>query len=246
MYNPKGNGKEKAIQAVQFFEAEPPAHLRGIVHRFLELKTEGPLPDDYRFHALPDACTYIVFDQRDKNIAGITKLQASSEELNLGKAFHFINIRFLPGVWQVERAPIGYGMVESPYSGKLPLAETNRALSKLDFAEKQSLLSEFVEMLIDNSLVVANPVTEKIFQNIDDIYCVADMAEVAKLSTRQLQRVLKRTTGFAPHDFLKVLRLQQALKDEPSLSYADQSHFIHSFRKATGYTPGKYSKKFDV
>jgi len=29
-------------------------------------------------------------------------------------------------------------------------------------------------------------------------------------------------------------------------SYADQSHFIHSFRKATGYTPGKYSRKFDV
>lgn len=246
MYNPKGNGKEKAIQAVQFFEAKPPAHLRGIVHRFLELKTVRPLPDDYRFHALPDACTYVVFDQLDLSVAGVTKLRASSEELNLGKAFHFINIRFLPGVWQVECAPVAYGMVEGPYSGELPLAATNRALSKLDFAEKQSVLSEFVEMLIDNIFVVANPVTERIFLNIDDIYSVADMAEVAKMSTRQLQRVLKRTTGFSPHDFLKVLRLQQALKDEPSLSYADQSHFIHSFRKATGYTPGKYSKKFDV
>ncbi len=72
------------------------------------------------------------------------------------------------------------------------------------------------------------------------------MAEIAALSPRQLQRTLKRTTGFAPHDFLKVLRLQQALKEEPSLTYADKSHFIHSFRKATGYTPGKYAKKFDV
>jgi len=57
---------------------------------------------------------------------------------------------------------------------------------------------------------------------------------------------LKSTTDFAPHDFLKILRLQQSLNGEDTWSYADQSHFIHSFRKATGYTPGKYAKKFDV
>lgn len=246
MYNPKGNGKEKTVQTVQFVEAEPPGHLRGIVHRFLEIKTEGTLSDDYRFHALPDACTYIVFDQLNTKIAGITKLRASSEELNLGKAFHYINIRFLPGVWQSGREQVDYGMVDNPYSGDLPLIDMNHKLSKRDFAAKQSVLSELVETLIESKLVVANPVTEKIFQRLDEIYSVSDMAAASNLSPRQLQRTLKRTTGFAPHDFLKVLRLQQALNGNPSLSYADQSHFIHSFRKATGYTPARYSRKFDV
>lgn len=246
MYDPKGNGKEKTVQAVQFVEVEPPGYLRGIVHRYLEIKTECPLADDYRFHALPDACTYIIFDQLDPEIAGVTKLRASSEELNLGKAFHYINIRFLPGVWQRDREPVGYGMVDNPYSGDLPLIDTNHALSKRGFAATQPVLSELVERLIDSKLVVANPVTEKIFQHLDEIYSVSDMAAVSELSPRQLQRTLKRTTGFAPHDFLKVLRLQQALNGDPSLSYADQSHFIHSFRKATGYTPGRYSRKFDV
>ena len=246
MYNPKGNGKEKTVQSVEFVEVEPPSHLRGIVHRFLELKTEGTLLDDYRFHALPDACTYIVFDQLDTKIAGVTKLHASSEELNLGKAFHYINIRFLPGVWQGGREPVDYGMVDTPYSGDLPLIDINHDLSKRDFAAKQSVLAELVESLIDSKLVVANLVTEKIFQHLDEIYSVSDMAAASDLSPRQLQRTLKRTTGFAPHDFLKVLRLQQALNGEPSLSYADQSHFIHSFRKATGYTPGRFSRKFDV
>ena len=246
MYNPKGNSKEKTAQSVQFVETEPPSHLRGLVHRFLELKTDGMLVDDYRFNALPDACTYIVFDQLDTKIAGVTKLRASSEELNLGKVFHYINIRFLPGVWQSGREPVDFGMVDNPYSGDLPLIEINRNLSKGDFAEKQSVLAEFVESLIDSEMVVANLVTEKIFQHLDDIYSVSDMAAAANLSPRQLQRTLKRTTGFAPHDFLKVLRLQQALNGDPSLSYADQSHFIHSFRKATGYTPGRFSRKFDV
>jgi AraC-like DNA-binding protein len=246
MYDPKGNGKEKAVQSVQFVEVEPPRHLRGIVHRFLELKTDDALVDDYRFHALPDACTYIVFDQLKPKIAGVSKLRAESEEFNLGKAFHYVNIRFLPGVWQGVGAPVAYGMVDTAYSGDLPLIDINHELSKRDFVDQQLVLSELVEMLIESKLVAVNPVTEKIFQNLDEIHTVSDMAAVSDMSPRQLQRTLKRTTGFAPHDFLKVLRLQQALNGNDTWSYADQSHFIHSFRKATGYTPGKYSRKFDV
>jgi AraC-like DNA-binding protein len=246
VYDPKGNSKEKTAKAVRFSEVEPPDHLRGIVNRFLEIQTDGTLSDDYRFHALPDACTYIVFDQLDAKISGVTKLRASSEELNLGRTFHYINIRFLLGVWQNGRINVAHGMVNDIYDGDLPLGATNKRLKIVDFTAKQPILSELVEQLIENKIVVANPITEKIFQNIDDIYSVADMAEVSNISARQLQRTLKQTTGFTPHDFLKILRLQQALNGEPSLSYADQSHFIHSFRKATGYTPGRFSKKFDV
>ncbi|MGB7317600.1 MAG: AraC family transcriptional regulator [Planktotalea sp.] len=246
MYDPKGNGKEKAVQKVQFREAEPPSHLRGIVHRFLELKTDGTLPDDYRFHALPDACTYIVFDQLDPNVTGVSKLRAESEEFNLGKAFHFVNIRFLPGVWLNSSEPIEYGLLDAAYSGELPLVEVNSDLGQLGFEDQQSVLTELVETLMKSGHLAPNPITEKIFQNLDDIYSVADMAEVSGISSRQLQRNLKKTTGFSPHDFLKVLRLQQALNGRDTWNYADQSHFIHSFRRATGYTPGKYAKKFDV
>ncbi len=246
MYDPKGNSKEKTAELVTFTEQAPPEHLRTVVHRFLSLKTDQPLPNDYRFHALPDACTYIVLDQRNPKIAGITKLRASSEELNLGKTFHYINIRFLPGVWQRDQIEPDHGMINSAYSGDLPLIATNTSLKGKSLEQAQPHLITLVEHLIATNLLVPNPVTEKIFSNLDDIHTVADMAELSEKSPRQLQRILKHTTGLAPHDFLKVLRLQQALSGEPSLSYADQSHFIHSFRKATGYTPGKYAQKFDV
>lgn len=246
MYDPKGNGKDKDVQAVQFVEIEPPSHLRGIVHRYLELKTDGVLAQDYRFHALPDACSYIVFDQLDARITGVSKLRAASEEFNLGRQFHFVNIRFLPGVWQDSREEVAYGMLDQPYKGDLPLVAINRDLATLDFADMVPLLDRLVDRLLQAGLVAPNPVTELIFQHLDDIHTVADMAEIVALSPRQLQRTLKRTTGFAPHDFLKVLRLQMALNGNDTWSYADQSHFIHSFRKATGYTPGKYARKFDV
>jgi len=69
---------------------------------------------------------------------------------------------------------------------------------------------------------------------------------LAGLSTRQLQRTLKQTTGFSPHDLLKVLRIQQSFKRHYLDLYADQSHYIHAFRTATGYTPARYLKKFGV
>jgi transcriptional regulator GlxA family with amidase domain len=95
-------------------------------------------------------------------------------------------------------------------------------------------------------LVVRNLLTERILAKLDDIRTVADMAEVASISARQLQRNLKKTTGFSPHDLLKVLRIQQSFKQHYLDLYADQSHYIHSFRKITGYTPAKYLDKFDV
>jgi AraC-like DNA-binding protein len=95
-------------------------------------------------------------------------------------------------------------------------------------------------------LVVENIVTQSILKNLDSIQSVVDMARVAGLSPRQLQRTLKESTGFSPHNLLKVLRLQKSFKTHYLDLYSDQSHFIHSFRKITGYTPSDYNRKFDV
>jgi AraC-like DNA-binding protein len=89
-------------------------------------------------------------------------------------------------------------------------------------------------------------VVSRILENLNEIRTVADMAEAAHLSSRQLQRNLKETTGFSPHDFLKILRVQQSFRHDYLAYYADQAHYIHSFRRITGYTPSRYTKKFDV
>jgi AraC-like DNA-binding protein len=246
MYSPIRDGIEKTVQSVRYTEAKPPGHLSGLVHCFWELKTDRALADNFCLHALPDACVNILFNQADTNIAGVTALRTTYEVLNLGKSFHYVGIQFLPGVWQGSPQEIVDHYVGTPYLGDLPLIETSNELAKLDFLAKQPVLSQLVQWLIDEGLVVANHVTEKILSNIDDIHTVADMAAMTNMSPRQLQRTLKRTTGFSPHDLLKVLRLQQSFRQHYLDSYADQSHYIHSFRKITGYTPARYTDKFDV
>lgn len=217
-----------------------------MVHCFWELKTECTLAQDFELLAVPDACVNILFNQIDTAIAGITALRTKSEVLNLGTSFHYTGIQLLPGAWQGNRQEIADQFVGSPYGGSLPLIATSVRLAALDFAAKQPVFSELAQWFIDKRLVVQNQVTKKILANMDRINSVADMALFAEISPRHLQRMLKQTTGFAPHDLLKVLRVQRSFRQHYLELYADQAHYIHSFRKVTGYTPAKYLQKFDV
>jgi len=246
MYDPIQDGIAKTVQSVSYTQAKPPSALSELVHNFWELKTDIKLAEDFCLHAVPDACVNILFNQQDTKIAGVTALRTTYEELNLGKNFHYVGIQFFPGVWQGDPNKSSDSFVGTPYLGSLPLIETSVQLASLDFSAKQSVLSDLVQQLITRKLVAVNPVTFNILKNIDSIHTVSDMAAVAHISPRQLQRILKSSTGFTPHDFLKVLRLQQSFKQHYLNSYTDQSHFIHCFRKITGYTPVEYYRKFDV
>ncbi|MEQ8350285.1 MAG: AraC family transcriptional regulator [Leptospiraceae bacterium] len=245
-YKPIRDGIEKEARSVRYSEAQPPEELSNLVHCFWELRTESKLKEDFSLHAVPDACVNILFNELDPEIAGVTALRTTFEVLNLGKEFHYVGIQFLPGVWQGNREEIFDSYVGTPYQGRLPLLETNRELVPLEFLGKQTVLSRLVRQLTDSKHVVPNNVTERILRNLNEIHDVRDMAKIAGMSSRQLQRILKRTTDFTPHDLLKVLRLQQSFRQHYLDFYADQAHYIHSFRKITGYTPEKYIRKFDV
>lgn len=246
MYDPVKDGVDKSVQSVSYIEVAPPASLGELVHCFWEMKTQADLEDNFTLHALPDACVNVLLDQHDTRIAGVTALHTAHTTLNLGRSFHYVGVQFYPGVWR--GAPEGTvdHYVGEPYDGDLPLVETSRALAGLELDAMTPILAEFVEGLRADGVVAPNPVTAAILANIADVHSVADMASVAALSPRQLQRTLKATTGFSPHDLLKVLRLQHSFRQDYLLAFADQSHFIHSFRDITGYTPAQFQKIFDV
>lgn len=245
-YNPVQDGIEKSAHSVQYTEVKPPSDLSDLVHCFWELKTIAPVAEDFQLHAVPDACVDIMFNEIDTTIAGITALRTTYEVLNLGKVFHYVGVQLLPGVWQGNRAEIADEYIGTPYTGDLPLLETNRHLVGLDFSAQQPLMAALVRQLAHAQIIVTNPVTATILAHLDAIHTVADMAAITGVSPRHLQRMLKQTTGFSPHDLLKVLRLQQSFAQDYHLLYTDQSHFIRSFRAITGYTPTQYFSKFDV
>ena len=246
MYDPVKDGVAKTIESVVYTEARPPAPLGELVHCFWELRTVLDLADDFTLLAVPDACVNLLFNQQDTRIAGVTQLHTSPTALGLGRSFHYAGIQFFPGVWRGEPDASVDHYVGEPYAGDLPLVQVGEAAALVDFAGKATVFSEFVASLLDAGLVGPNPVTAAILTNLDEIHSVSDMAKVAALSPRQLQRVVKTTTGFTPHDLWKVLRVQHSFRKNYLLMFADQAHFTHSFRAVTGYTPGQFKKTFDV
>jgi AraC-like DNA-binding protein len=246
MYDPVKDGVAKTVASVVYTETPPPTSLRELVHCFWELWTATDLADDFTLHAVPDACVNLLFNQHDTRIAGVTQLHTSPTSLDLGRSFHYVGIQFFPGVWRGDPDASVDRYVGEPYSGDLPLIKVSEAAAKVDFDGKAAVFAAFVADLRDAGLVAPNPVTAAILTNLDKIHSVRDMAEVAALSPRQLQRALKATTGFTPHDLWKVLRVQHSFRKDYLLMFADQSHFTHSFRNVTGYTPGQFNKTFDV
>lgn len=247
MYDPVKDGVAKTVESVVYTVEPPPTEFGELVHCFWELRTEADLVEDFTLHALPDACVNLLFNLDDTRIAGVTQLQTDHRTLNLGRSFHYAGIQLLPGMWRGDPDATVDHYVGEPYEGDLPLVDVGAAAAAaVDFAGRTAVFSDFVQTLLNAGLVAPNPVAAAILANLDEIHAVGDMARIAGLSVRQLQRTLKRTTGFTPHDLWKVLRVQQAFRHDYLLLFADQSHFTHSFRKLTGHTPGRFEKTFDV
>lgn len=246
MYSPAQDGFSDFGSAVRYSELPPADELTDVIHCFWELRTLARLREDFLYHALPDACVNLLFNLADTKIAGITALHTEAVTLNLGTSFHYVGVQLYPGAWQGNRDEVLNQYVGAPYKGALPLVVTNQRLVGLEFAEMTRVLAELVSWCMEQGYICENAVTARILSNLEEIRSVADMAMLLELSPRHLQRKLKRLTGFAPHDLLKVLRLQQSFRQHYLDLYADQAHFTHSFKQAVGYTPMQYRKRFGV
>jgi AraC-like DNA-binding protein len=246
MYSPAQDGFSVRGSDVRYTELRPSDDLTDVVHCFWELRTLAPLPEEFQYHALPDACVNLLINLVDTSIAGVTALHTQATTLNLGKSFHYVGVQLFPGVWQGDATEISNRFIGAPYKGALPLTQTGRRLVGMKFEDMPQPLTELLRWCVSHGYVRANPLTARILSRVDDLRSVADMAALAELSPRQLQRKLKELTGFAPHDFLKVLRVQQSFRKHYLDLYADQAHFTHAFRHAVGYTPVQYRKRFGV
>ena len=87
-----------------------------------------------------------------------------------------------------------------------------------------------------------------IFAQTGDV-SVAALAKQAGAHARTLGRIFRAEVGLTPKRFMRVVRLQAALRALPgasnwahvaaTLGYHDQAHFIHDIRDLFGATPGE-------
>lgn len=100
MYSPVQDGFSVREPAVRDTELPATDDLSDVIHCFWELRTLGTLPEDFHYHALPDACVNLLFNLIDTEVAGVTALHTEAATLNLGTSFHYVGVQLFPGVWR--------------------------------------------------------------------------------------------------------------------------------------------------
>lgn len=100
---------------------------------------------------------------------------------------------------------------------------------------------------------LAQALTE-VRSRIDEPWRVSQIAEIAGLSTKQLERLTHRTLGLPPRAILQRLRVEQAVRLMGTTSmtmgeianacgFYDQSSFTRQFRSILGLPPGVYRRQ---
>ena len=91
----------------------------------------------------------------------------------------------------------------SPIVAIYPYSQLTKNCMGRPFKQQQDILTQCVEELVNQKILVTSVLVMRILKKLDSINSVAEMAKATRISSRHLQRSLKRETGFTPHDFLK-------------------------------------------
>ncbi len=243
---------------VDYEETAPSELLQEYIHCYWRLRSREELSASFLYRVVSDGCIDILFEQGAPEEVFITGFSTKYLEYDLGHAFDYVGVRFLPGGF-----PALFDIAADQLSNQfLPLSDISGALNR-----------GFHEMITSVwTLDEAKWAFDGHFSNVVktlpkggmDPRCNAAMIQILEsrgainlgtldvgVSERQLRRLFAFYFGESPKTFAKIVRFQNILGAKPSTKslrynkifydegYYDQAHFIKEFKAFYGVTPNK-------
>jgi AraC-like DNA-binding protein len=228
-------------------------------------KTLGPLVDGCPgliFHQ-PEGSSF--YDQCDKQLPGtfLYGQTITRTELYVTGKFKLIGITFFPNALKYIAGFNANELTDTCLDLSL-LPFTRRAnildqlLNSRTTGEQIEILSTYLFSLIRKNNLPVDRITHyaqsQIIQARGNI-SLKDLQRNLKLSERSFERKFEQYVGISPKLFSRVCRFQASLDQLRSNNYtnlsdiafdngyADQSHFIKSFKEFAGYSPREFQKQ---
>jgi len=233
---------------------EPSSSLRHLAYCFWELHSDDSITQPFTYTVVADGCIDIFFDIRnfeDIYMMGYCKGHVS---FDLGSSFHYIGIRFLPGIFPIisniqasdlsDQVVLLKDLLPSLEKVLLPYAQVKSGGTFL-FSNLDSALQTFIpdDLQLDERFTDALLTILKSKGHLESIESIS-----SGISPRQLRRLFAKYIGTSPKNFCRLIRFQHILYSQfrsPKVSttfyldaaYYDQAHFIKDFRNFYGITP---------
>ncbi len=236
----------------------PAADLAWAVERYWTVAWDltGQLP--HIQETLPYPCVNLVFEPGATAVFGVVRRRFERRLEGRGRVF---GIKFKPGGFQ----PLLGGPVSALTDRAMTLAQAfsdpgdieARVLGAID---DMPVVIGAVEDFLRARLPAPDPTVARLNILVDRIVAerqilrVDDLADLAGLGARSLQRLFGRYVGVGPKWVIARYRLHEAAERlaaggrvdlaelAQDLGYFDQPHFIRDFRRLVGRAPGDYAQ----
>ncbi|WP_121808686.1 helix-turn-helix transcriptional regulator [Mucilaginibacter kameinonensis] len=255
---------------MRYFTIQPPAELKPYVRFYWVLEHElGADEPSYIYRSVADGCTEMVFHYRsmfdeleNKNgeNAGPSGIQFQTTQYrrfitkeSFGIFGAYIYPFAVPCFFNIPSSQTSNLAFDFDTFLNKPGTELEeRVVLAADNYKRAEILSEFLiarlrqNMLKDDRMATA---IRDVIHN-KQYRTVTQLAGAYNLSARQFDRKFKEYAGFNPKTYMRLVRLQDALRQYNTnktltqiameCGYYDQSHFIHDVKEFTGYHPSFY------
>ena len=236
---------------------ETPAPLRPFVANFWTVSWE--LAEPYVAQVLPSPCVNLSVTNTEADVTGLT-LSRYDRRL-VGRGF-VVGARFRPACFRPflgsrVDALTGTSRPIAAVLGRDPSAVAGAVAATSDASDRVRLLADFLGV----ALPEPDPVAARLAQLVEeimrrpDVLRVAQVAELAGLGVRHLQRLFAEYVGASPKWVIDRRRMQSAAArgargPDPDwsavaadLGFADQSHLTRTFAAAIGRPPAAFARE---
>jgi AraC-like DNA-binding protein len=252
---------------MQYKQISPPDHLKQWVRFFWALETDGEV--SHMLNPLADGCPGIIFQHASdgqfhdpaKHLMPEIFLYGqtiSCSPLGLNGKFNTVGICFYPSALKSLFRINASELTDSCVDITLVVDRLSEPLANsISLAEKIEIFSSRIWDIVKKTKPAADSATEfavrRIVETNGDIQ-LRHLQKEMQLSERGLQRKFEQYVGISPKLFSRVCRFQASLtqlrkSNFNNLSdiafdngYADQSHFIRTFREFAGFSPLQFHK----
>jgi AraC-like DNA-binding protein len=260
---------------MEYHKIQPPAHLRSYVRYFWTLDSDSKEPVDKKFKTIADGSPGLIFHhseqggfaQNGKKLPKVflygqctryNEIESPSGFKTIGAYFYSNALRSIFGLNAHELTDTCADVTDLP-AGNISILTEQLVNSKLP-QDRADILSSYLSQQIKNNRCPHDAAVQNVLNCIiqaDGDISIKSLIEKAGVSERTLERKFQQSIGMSPKLYSRIYRFQtslQQLRINPfqKLSdiafendYADQSHFIRTFKEFAGFSPFNYSRKYN-